>query len=407
MNVIVGAGLAAVRAASALRDAGSSAPIVMIGAENILAYERPPLSKEFLRGESRLEDACLHGAEFFRDHDIELELGARATAVDVVERTVSLASGRRLRFEQLLVASGASPRRLGIPGEHLDGVLVLRTAEDALLLRSELARAERVVVLGAGLIGLEVAAVAHHLGKHVTLVEAGRHPLARLVDDDQVGSAVARLHRAHGTTVLTSTTATMLRGAGRVEEVVLSTGGHIRADVVLVAIGVAPDTAWLQGSGIRVDDGVLTDAELRTNVPGIFAAGDVARAFRPPTGRCERFESYGAAHEQGLAAGRAMAGAPAAPVIVPGAGSEQFGVRMNIVGVARDADSVVLRGSVEEGSFIALFLAEQRVRGAFVMNRPRELPALRKLVADGARLDEAAARDEGTPLVAARVMSST
>jgi 3-phenylpropionate/trans-cinnamate dioxygenase ferredoxin reductase subunit len=198
--------------------------------------------------------------------------------------------------------------------------------------------------------------------------------------------------------VRTSTTVTELRGRGRVEEVVLSTGERIPADVVLVAIGVVPAIEWLMGSGVHLDDGVLTDASLQTSVPGIYAAGDAARAFQPELRRHVRFEQYASAHEQGLVAGRVMAGRKAVPVVTPGAGSEQFGVRMQIVGQAGAAERVLVRGSLEDRSFTAFFVAGGRVRGAFVMDRPRELPSVRKLVARRVRVDERRIVDEGEPL---------
>ncbi|CAN5750231.1 FAD-dependent oxidoreductase [soil metagenome] len=401
MHIIVGGGLAAVRAVEALRDSGSTAPIVMVGAESALPYDRPPLSKELLRGETTLEDAVIHGEDYFRDRDVELVLGAAAKHLHAAARTIELYDGRCIAFDKLLIATGATPRRLLVRGGELDGVMTLRSGADALRLKVALARAGPVVVIGGGLIGLEVASVARAAGKDVTIVEAGRQPLARLLHGEHVAGAIADLHRSHGTVVRTSTTVGELRGAGRVEEVVLSTGERIPADLVLVAIGVTPATEWLVGSAIDLDDGVLTNASLETNVPGIYAAGDVARAFQPDLRRHVRFEQYGSAHEQGVVAGRLMAGVgvTAVPTITPGAGSEQFGVRMQVVGDAAKADRVLVRGSLEDRSFTAFFLVDGRVRGAFLMNRPRDLPVTRKLVARRAQIDERRITDETEPLV--------
>lgn len=260
MHIIVGSGLAAVRAVEALRDSGSSAPIVMVGAESALPYDRPPLSKEFLRGETTLEDAVIHGEDYFRDRDVELVLGAAAKHLHAATRTIELYDARCIAFDKLLIATGATPRRLLVRGGELDGVMTLRSGADALRLKVALAQAGHVVVIGGGLIGLEVASVARAAGKDVTIVEAGRQPLARLLHGEHVAGAIADLHRSHGTVVRTSTTVGELRGAGRVEEVVLSTGEHIPADLVLVAIGVTPATEWLVGSGIDLDAGVLTNA---------------------------------------------------------------------------------------------------------------------------------------------------
>jgi 3-phenylpropionate/trans-cinnamate dioxygenase ferredoxin reductase component len=388
VNVIVGAGVAAVRAAEALREAGSSEPIVMVGSERELPYERPPLSKELLRGEMTIQQAHLHDVSFYRDNAIELVLGTTAKRLDLADRALDLDDGRRLPFRQLLIATGSTPRRLGVPGEELENVLSLRTAADALRLVNLFAGACRVVVIGAGLVGLEVAAVARAAGKVVTVLETAPQPMARLLPCEEVASAIAELHRDHGTVVRTSVTVTELRGTNRVEEVILATGERLPADVVVVAIGVVPATEWLVGSGLHLDDGVVVDAELRTEVPGVRAAGDVARSLHQAYGRHLRLEQYGSAHEQGVVAGRAMAGVRGSAEVLPGAGSEQLGVRMHVVGLTCDADRVVVRGSVERRSFVAFFLRKGAIFGAFVMGRPREVPAVRKLVASRARLDE-------------------
>ncbi|AKU94952.1 Ferredoxin reductase [Labilithrix luteola] len=399
MIVVVGTGLAAVCAVEGLRDEGCSAPIMMVGAERDLPYDRPPLSKEFLRGETTLEAARIRGDAFYREHNVELVLGAAAKSLDTHSRELELEHGRRIPFDKLLIATGASARRLPVPGAELDGVLTLRTGADALHLKTELARAGHVVVVGGGFIGLEVASAARAMGKHVTVVEAAPQPLARLLHGERVAGAITQLHRDHGVVVHTSTTVTEFCGAHRVEEVVLSTGERIPADVVLVAVGVEPSTRWLAGSGIRLDDGVLTNASLETNVPGIYAAGDVARALQPGAEGHARFEHYGAAYEQGVVAGRLIAGGTAVPNVIPGAGSEQFGVRMQVLGRTAGADRVVVRGSLEARTFAAFFLVEGAVRGAFLMNRVRELPVVRKLVLNRACVDERRIADESQPLV--------
>jgi 3-phenylpropionate/trans-cinnamate dioxygenase ferredoxin reductase subunit len=398
MNVIVGAGLAAVRAAEALREAGSSEPIVMIGTERELPYERPPLSKELLRGETTVHQARFHDEGFYRAHEIELAFGSAARHLNLHDRTVELEGGREIPFRQLLIATGSSPRRLGVPGERLANVLSLRTAADALRLAAALDQASRVVVVGGGLIGLEVASVACARKKDVTVVEAARQPLARLLHGSDIGSAIADLHRDHGTVVRTSTRVTALLGTDRVEELVLSTGEQIAADLVLVAIGVVPAVEWLLGSGLRLDDGVLVDASLRTPVPGVFAAGDVARVHQPGMGRYVRSEQYGSAHEQGIVAGRAMAGIAGTATILPGAGSEQLGVRMQIIGEPSSADRVVVRGDLTRRTFAAFFLRNGAVRAAFVMGRPRDVPAIRTLVTSCSRVDASRLVDESQPI---------
>ncbi|MBX3233571.1 MAG: FAD-dependent oxidoreductase [Labilithrix sp.] len=398
MNVIVGTGLAAVRAAEAMREVGSSEPIMMVGSELSLPYERPPLSKELLRGAMTPADALLHPEDYYAAHGIELVRGSAATGLDLRARSVQLANGQQLSFGRLLIATGATPRRLHVPGETLDGILYLRSLDDSVRLRAALDQAERVVVVGGGFIGLEVAAVARAAGRTVTLLEAGRQPLARLLHGAEVAGAIAKLHRDQGVDLRTETRVNAFLGGGRLEGVELSTGERLPADIALVAVGVVPTTDWLVGSGLRLDDGVLVDAELRTNHPAIFAAGDVARAFLRETGRHARFEQYGAAHEQGRAAGRAMAGLPSVPSITPGAGSEQFGVRMSVLGATDDHDRIVICPGNEDHAFAALFVRGPVVRGAFVMGRAKELPAVRQLVRRNAPLDEFAFLIGTTPL---------
>jgi 3-phenylpropionate/trans-cinnamate dioxygenase ferredoxin reductase component len=399
VNVIVGTGLAAVRAAEALREAGSSEPIVLVGAEHDLPYERPPLSKQFLRGEATLDDTRLHDEAFYRTHEIELVLGSAARSLNVHDRTITLDRGREIPFRQLLIATGSVPRRLGVPGERLANVLALRTAADAVRLAAELEHASRVVVIGAGLIGLEVASVARAAGKDVTIVEASPQPFARLLQGSHVSSAIADLHRDHGSVVVTSTWVTELLGSDRVEQVVLSSGEKIATDLVVVAIGVVPAVEWLHGSGVRLDDGVVVDAGLRTEVHGVFAAGDVARVHQPSTGHYVRFEHYGSAQEQGIIAGRAMSGSAGTVTSARGAGSEQFGVRMQVIGEPRRTDRVVVRGDLAKRDFVAFFLHDGAVRAAFVMGRPRDAPAVRKLVTSCTRVDDRLLVDESQPIM--------
>lgn len=354
-----------------------------------------------MRGELAAEATRIHDAEFFRARGVDLVLGTAATALDTRARVLHLADGRRLPWDRLLVATGARPRHLPVPGAELAGVMTLRTVDDARALRDALTRAERITVIGAGFIGLEVAAVARALGKEVTLVEAGAQPLGRLLPAGDVARAVADLHRSRGTIVRTSSTVTAIRGRGRVEQVVLASGERIAADLVLVAIGVTPVTGWLEGSGVALDDGVLTDASLATNVPDVYAAGDVARVFDPRLGRHVRFEHYASAQEQGAVAGRVMAGLLASPTLLASAGSDQFGVRMQILGAPSAGTTVVVRGALESGSFAAFFLNRGRVRGAFLMGRTRDLPEARRWVKTGAAVDPLRLADLSRPIVEA------
>jgi 3-phenylpropionate/trans-cinnamate dioxygenase ferredoxin reductase subunit len=384
-HVIIGAGLAGIRAAEAIRAAGDEGTITLVGAEQEPPYSRPPLSKEFLTGAMREPELLLRPLAFYSDQRIDLRLGARALSLDLPSRRVRLSTGELLAFDRLLIASGAEPRRLEVEGAGLEGVHCLRTYRDAAALAKALPEASRVVVVGAGLIGLELASAARQMKKEVVLVEAAPTALTRVLGGG-MGEVVLDMHREQGVRVLTSTTVHALRGHRRVEEVVLGDGTVLPADLVVVGVGVKPGVEWLEGSGVALKNGVLVDASTETNISGIFAAGDVANAWNPLFGMRLRLEQNGNAHAQGAVAGRAMAGGREAYAPIPSAASSQFGRRLQALGPIQGDEERVVRGRVDERTFTAFFLRDNRLTGAFALNRPRDILALRPVIADGLSL---------------------
>src|SRR4051812_5953316 len=285
--VIVGAGLAGAKAAEALRTEGFEGRLVLIGAENELPYERPPLSKDYLRGESEREKARVHPEGFYSEHDIELMTGTRVESLDVDGSAVVFGDGARIGFDRLLLATGAEPRRLPIDGSDLAGVHYLRTIADADALRLGLGGAERLVVIGGGWIGAEVAASARQLGVEVTIIEPASVLLEAALGQE-LGSVYTDLHREHGVEVLNGTTPAAFEGAERVERVRTADGRTFGADVVLIGIGALPRVELAEQAGVLVENGVIATKELETNVPGVVAAGGGGSAphpVYPPRGR--------------------------------------------------------------------------------------------------------------------------
>jgi 3-phenylpropionate/trans-cinnamate dioxygenase ferredoxin reductase subunit len=324
-------------------------------------------------------------------------LGVRAVSASALERSIELDSGEVIDFDRLLIATGSSVRKLVVPGSELEGVRYLRTLDDARALRLALARAEQPVIVGAGLIALEVAAAARTAGKAVTVVEAGAVPMRRLLGSTG-GHGIARLHEDHGVRFRFGTTISRVLGSGFVQAVELSDGTRMPTDLLLVAIGVDAATGWLEGSGIRVADGVVVDPSGVTNVPHVFAAGDVASTYSALYGRHLRIEQYGNAHVQGALVGRNMSGASDVHAAIPSTSTEQFGVRIQFIGRAQDADQTIMRGSEQGRSFTLIYLKAGAARAALCVNRPRDFAAARKLVSEGSRVDREVLRNEDQPL---------
>jgi 3-phenylpropionate/trans-cinnamate dioxygenase ferredoxin reductase subunit len=398
--VIVGASVCGSHAAETLRDEGWDGEIVLVGAEPHLPYDRPPLSKSYLQaapGEAP-DDPTFNPESFYADKRIELELGRPVTAVDPGARTVTLSGGRALRYDRLLLATGSRVRRLAVPGADLPGVFYLRTLDDARRLREAIGAARRVVVVGAGFIGSEVAASCRSRGLEVTVLEAMPAPLSRALGEE-VGGHLAALHRGHGCDLRLGTAVAAFQGAGRVEEVVTAAGERVGADLVLVGVGVDAETGYLAGSGIAVDNGVVVDARGRTNAPGVHAAGDCANWPHRPTGRRLRVEHWDHAWNHGEAAVRDLLGRGADYDPVLYFWSDQYDIEIQYLGHAARWDRIVLRGKPAEFNFAAFYLDGGVLRAAMTVGRPEEeTEAVRELLRRQARPNPDALGDEGTEL---------
>jgi len=390
---VVGASLAGLRAVEALRARGYDGGILWIGAEPHLPYDRPPLSKEVLRGEWQPEDIALarRGVESL---DADLRLGRRAVGLDAGALELALGDGSRERVDGVVIATGASPRRL--PGE-LAGVHVLRSLDDALAIRRELELRPRVVVVGGGFIGSEVAASCRSLGLEVVLVEALGQPLEQALGPE-LGAFCAALHRDHGVRLELGASVAALEGAGRIERVRLADGRALEADLVVVGIGVRPETGWLEGSGLALRDGVVCDARCIA-APGIVAAGDVARWHHPRYGEALRVEHWTNAVEQAVAAAGSLLDGPAAArpfAPVPYVWSDQYDVKIMAAGRPRAGDEVhVVEGSFAERRFVALFGRGGRLTGVLAANRARRLAEWRRILHEDLSLDAALTRARG------------
>ena len=387
--VVVGASLAGLRAAEELRRLGFAGTLTLLGAEPHLPYDRPPLSKEFLAGNADAAALALR-RQPYEELELELRLGVRATGLDPGARVLATDTGD-LAYDGLVVATGSAPRRL--PNQPaLAGIHVLRTLDDAEALRADLARAARVVVVGAGFIGAEVAATCRGRGLAVTVLEALPSPMVRGLGP-MLGDALAGLHRDHGVDLRTSVGVAGFEGTERVERVLLADGSAIDADVVLVGVGAAPVTDWLEGSGLTIDNGVVCDETLLAG-PGVVAAGDVARWPNPAAGgELVRLEHWTNATEQGVAAAaRLLAGdGPGEPFSsVPFVWSDQYDVKIQVIGHVSGDDTVeVVDGALDERRFVAIFGRGDRLTGAVAFSRPRLLMQYRRLMVDGATFPDA------------------
>ena len=390
---IVGASLAGLNAAEALRREGFDGPVTLIGAESHLPYDRPPLSKQVLAGDWEPERAALTDSEELESDGIEARLSVRATALDLAARELTLHTGETVAFDGLVIATGARCRTMA-GTEGLDGVHVLRSLDDCLALRADFeAMPQRVVVVGAGFIGAEVAATARGRGLDVTMVEALPTPLSRVLGD-AMGEVCAEVHRDHGVDLRTAVGVEHIAGDGRVERVTLSDGSTIDADVVVVGIGVIPNTEWLDGSGLEVDDGVVCDASCLA-ADRVTAAGDVARWPNELFGETMRVEHWDNAAQQGAHAARCLLDAAVGPFTpVPWFWSDQYDRKIQLAGRVRGDDEVrVVTGSVEERRFAAIYGRAGRITGVLGFNRPRHVMRYRALIEQRASFDEALAAE--------------
>jgi NADPH-dependent 2,4-dienoyl-CoA reductase/sulfur reductase-like enzyme len=378
--VVVGGGIAALRAVQGLRRAGFDGQLTVVSEETHAPYNRPPLSKAVLTGDAEPESTSIANPEELTGLDLALRLGEVATGLDLVERQVHLGE-ERIPFDGLLIATGASPRRLpALAG--IEGIYTLRTIEDAIALRAEFAGRPAVLVVGSGFIGSEVASSARRCGLDVTVVDQSPTPLAHAIGL-AMGAVMASLHVEHGTVLRLGTTVVALEGDGRVARARLSEGAIVDADLVVVGVGVTPNTGWLAGSGLALADGVVCDASLNAGSPGVYAAGDVARWPNELFGETFRIEHWTTAADQGAHVGRnLLAGSDARPFVDAGyVWSDQYGVRLQLVGLTHDADEVaIVQGDPDSRKFVAWYRRGDRLVGALGMSSPRLVMQARRLI---------------------------
>jgi 3-phenylpropionate/trans-cinnamate dioxygenase ferredoxin reductase subunit len=395
--VIVGASLAGAKAAETLREEGFDERVVVIGAEDERPYERPPLSKDYLRGEAERETVYVHPEGFYAEHDIELRLGRTAVSLNAAGSELTLDDGERLRYDRLLLATGAEPRRLSIPGGELDGVLYLRSVADCDALRGRLDRGGAVIVIGAGWIGAEVAASARQRGLDVTVIDPLTVPLERVLGTE-VGAVYRDIHLDHGVQMLLGTGVEAFEGGTAVERVRTSDGRDLECDFVVVGVGVQPRTGLAAQAGLAVDNGILVDEHLQTSAPGVFAAGDVANAHHPFYRERIRVEHWANALHQGPVAARAMLGEPDVYDRLPYFFSDQYDVGMEYAGFARTWDRVIFRGDPATREFIAFWLSGNRVVAGMNVNVWDVIDPIQRLIGDRIAVDDRRLADSDVPL---------
>lgn len=398
--VIVGGGLAAAKAVEALRDNNFDGHIMLFAEEEHLPYERPPLSKEYLAGKKSLTDFTVRNSDWYRDNNVDLRLSTRVSDLDAAGHTVGLADGTTVRYDKLLLATGSASRRLPIPGADAGGVHYLRTYEDAVALNSVLTEGASLAVVGAGWIGLEVAAGARQRGVDVTVVEAASQPLLAALGET-VGEVFADLHREHGVDLrLETQVQEITRANGAATGLRTRDGATIAADAVLVAVGAKPNTELAEKAGLSMGDGgVLVDASLRSSDPDIYAVGDIAAAQHPLFGTRIRTEHWANALKQPAVAVAGMLGTPGEYAELPYFFTDQYDLGMEYAGHAPDFERVVFRGDVTGREFVAFWLdGDDRVLAGMNVNVWDVLDDVKALIRAQAPVDVDKLRDPKSSL---------
>jgi 3-phenylpropionate/trans-cinnamate dioxygenase ferredoxin reductase subunit len=395
-TIIAGAGHAGGQTAISLRQAGYEGRIVMCGDEPVAPYQRPPLSKKYLSGELALARVFLRPEGFYAQNDIELRLGNGVRDVDPERRTVSLEDGETVAFTDLVIATGSRPRRLDVPGTDLGNIFYLRSLADADAIGNALVAGRRLVVVGGGYIGLEIASTAKGLGLEVCVIEAADRILGR-VTAPEMSAYYTRAHRSRGVDIRLSTGIVSFEGDGTVRAV--NCGSDIiPADAVVIGIGIVPDVGLAASAGIRCDDGIVVDERCATSADHVYAVGDCTRHPNPVLGRMLRLESVQNALEQARTAAANIAGTPAMYEQVPWFWSDQFDLKLQMVGMSQGYDTIVQRGSMDADDFAMFYLKEGVLIAVDAVNRPREFMACRKLVPQRPRIDPKKLADESIPM---------
>ena len=378
-HVIVGASLAGATAAITLREEGADGDVILIGAEVAPPYERPTLSKAYLRGDASFDTALVRPATFYAEHGITTMFGRRAVRIDSSARVVELEDQRRIPFDTLLIAPGGRNQRISIPGGDLEGIYSLRTVQDADRIRAEMTAGRRAVVVGMGFIGSEVAASLRQKNVEVVAIDPSTTPLSRVLGET-IGQTIADLHRAHGVKTIFEDTVSAFEGTRRVARVVTRKGRRVECDFVVVGIGIEPAVGFLAASGVEVNNGVVVDEYCRTNVDGIYAAGDVANHYHPVFNRRLRVEHWHNALKQGAAAARNMLGRRIAYDEVHWFWSDQYDANLQYAGFHTTWQELVVRGRLDSDSFLACYVNDGRIDAAVALNRARDLRRIMPLI---------------------------
>jgi 3-phenylpropionate/trans-cinnamate dioxygenase ferredoxin reductase subunit len=402
--VIVGGGVAGGNAAAALREEGFTGRVVIISQEPGVPYGRPPLSKTYLRSEEELEGWYVRPAGWYEEHDVDLLSGSSVVAVDAAAHMVVLGSGKELRYQKVLIATGGQNRRLGLPRAQLSGILYLRTVADCDAIKREAVANRRAVVVGMGFMGCELAASLTQLGVRVTAVFPGRVPLERVLGAE-IGALIGDIHRANGVELLAGDQVAALEGTERLEAVVTANGHRVACDFAVVGVGITPDVPAIAGSSITQTNGILADELCRTSATDVYAAGDVANHLHPLFGRV-RVEHFNNAEKQGAAAARSMLGSATPYGYIHSFWSDQYEHKIEYVGHATKWDEFVVRGSVDEGKLVGFYLLDGLVQAAVGLDRggdpeldsDSEMAACARLVALRVRLARGLLADEHADL---------
>ena len=395
--VVVGGGLAGAKSVEALREKGFEGRVVLLGAETHLPYERPPLSKDYLRSGEKLEDAFVHDEQWYAAHDIDVRTGTEVTAIERDAHEVVTSSGERVHYDRLLLATGSSPRHLSMTGVDLDGVLSLRTIEDSDAIRATFGEGHSLVLIGGGWIGLEVAAAAREAGTEVVVLEALELPLVRVLGT-RVAQVFADLHREHGVDLRTEVKVESIDGTGSVSGVRLADGTVLPADAVVVGIGASPNVALAEAAGLAVDNGVTADAVGRASDPDIFAVGDVANVEHPLLGQRVRVEHWANALNQPQVVVAAMLDQDGPQPELPYFYTDQYDLGMEYLGLGGPDDDVVVRGDLEKREFIAFWTREGRVVAGMNANVWDVTDDIKSLILSKAAVDPARLADPAVPL---------
>jgi NADPH-dependent 2,4-dienoyl-CoA reductase/sulfur reductase-like enzyme len=399
--IIIGGGLAGATAAKTLRAEGHTGGITLLAAENHVPYIRPPLSKEYLLGKEGEDSAQVNPEDWYAENDVDLRRGTQASAIEPASHTVKLSSGQSLSYDALLLATGAYPRSLDIPGAGLDGVMTFRTLDDSRRLKELLKDGGRqVVMIGSGWIGMELAAAARNYGNNVCVLGREEVPLGKAIGPE-LGGYFRSLHADNGVMFRLPATASEIRGKdNRVTAVVTDSGEVLPADVVIVAIGVLPDTRLAEAAGLTLDNGILTDASLRSSAPDVFAAGDTANALHPFTGQHYRSEHWANALAAGKVAAKSMLGQDALHDSVPYFYTDQFDVSMEYSGYPSLAEGTapVLRHGSGNRELMAFWLVDGAMVAGMTINVPKTQKTIKSLIQSRTAVDAALLSDPGVPL---------